>query len=215
LDHLKDEFRESTVGAALQTLKRALRIFRALTAQMDVLETMTPRGFLAFRGSLGSASGLQSAQFRELEFVLGHKRRNVVDSFPEGGDARRRLEQRYHEDALWDSFLHLVARNGYPVPMSLLNRDVTQPSPSSPLVRQLLVQIYERDLTLAQVCESLMDLDEYLQEWRYRHVKMVERTLGTKEGTGGSTGAEFLKATLFQPLFPDLWAIRADLPQDD
>jgi tryptophan 2,3-dioxygenase len=215
LDHLQDEFRKSNVGAALETLKRILRIFRTLTAQVDVLETMTPRGFLAFRGSLGSASGFQSAQFRELEFVLGHKRRSILQLFPEGTDDRRRLEQRYHQDVIWDSFLHLVARSGYPVPRSLLRRDVTQPWPSSPLVRRLLVEIYESDLTLTQVCESLMDLDECLQEWRYRHVKMVERTLGTKEGTGGSTGAEYLKRSLFQPLFPDLWAIRGDLPQKD
>ena len=107
--------------------------------------------------------------------------------------------------------LRFLARVGYAVPAELLARDPAEPNPASAELHPVLIEIYRRRPDLAQVCERLVDLDEGIQEWRYRHVKMVERTIGSKSGTGGSAGAEYLKTTLFQPLFPDLWAIRAEL----
>jgi tryptophan 2,3-dioxygenase len=172
---------------------------------------MTPLQFLSFRSSLEAASGFQSAQFRELEFILGHKRPAIVRLFAEGSPERARLERRLHEPSVWSAVLHLLARSGYPVPSAELNRDVTKPAAPSPAVQRLLIEIYQHDVTLTQVCERLIDLDEIIQEWRYRHIKMVERTIGTKAGSGGSTGAGYLRATLFSPLFPDLWAIRGEL----
>lgn len=115
------------------------------------------------------------------------------------------------EPALFDSFLKFLALNGFDVPRQLLNRDVTQRWEPSEALQQILVQVYRTHPICAQVCERLVDLDEGLQEWRYRHVKMVERTIGAKPGTGGSAGAEYLRQTLFRPLFPDLWAIRIHL----
>jgi len=195
----------------LHTLKRVLTIMKTCVVQIDVLETMTPLSFLSFRSRLESASGFQSAQFRELEFVLGSKNRARLEHFPEGTPAREALEQRYAEPTLYDAFARLLAGRGYAVPRELLERDVTESLKPSPQMQKVLVEVYRNDPTAAQICERLVDLDEGLQEWRYRHVKMVERTVGTKRGTGGSSGADYLKATLFHPVFPDLWEVRGVL----
>ena len=211
LDYVQTAFGAHKTPRALQTLKRILTIFKTMNTQIDVLETMTPLEFLTFRGRLESASGFQSVQFRELEFVLGYKRRSVLVHYPESSEMRARLEARYQQPGLWDAFLQYFARSGYAVPSALLTRDLTEPPPSSPEVQRLLVEAYRNNLEMTQVCERLVDLDEGIQEWRYRHVKMVERTIGTKHGTGGSTGVDYLRATLFKPFFPDLWAIRTEL----
>jgi len=189
------------------TLRRVVSIVRLLVSQMDVLETLTPRQFLGFRDALGSASGFQSVQFRELEFVLGHKRREVVEKFPEGSRGRARLEERYFGKTLWDCFLRCLAGD-HAVPAKCLERDFTQPVRPSSEVQGILLETYAQKPDLAYVCELLLDLDEAVQQWRYRHVKMVERVLGAKPGTGGSTGVEYLKSTLFVRGFPDLWEIR-------
>jgi tryptophan 2,3-dioxygenase len=190
------------------TLKRILTILKVLVAQIDILETMTPLEFLSFRERLQAASGFQSDQFRQLEFVLGHKREGVIRGFPEGSRARRALERRWEEPTLWDAFLRYLARDGYAVPSDDLDRDVTRPIEPSDAVQEVLLECYRRDPRSASLCERLIDLDEGTQEWRYRHVKMVERTIGTRKGTGGSSGAGYLRSTLGRPLFPDLWLIR-------
>jgi tryptophan 2,3-dioxygenase len=172
---------------------------------------MTPAEFLTFRERLESASGFQSDQFRQLEFVLGHKTRAAIQRFDEGTRARRALEERWKQPTLWDAMLRYLSAEGYPVPESQLQRDVTGPIEPSEEIQGILVGIYDDDPHKAELCERLVDLDEGIQEWRYRHVKMVERTIGRKRGTGGSAGSEYLKTTLNDPLFPDLWEIRARL----
>jgi tryptophan 2,3-dioxygenase len=211
LDYLRRLLAADDTPRAMHTLDRILKILKVLVSQIDVLETITPLEFLTFRDRLESASGFQSFQFRELEFALGHKRRGAVEHYAEDSEARRRLEARHAEPTLWDAFLRYLAGRGHPVPADQLGRDVTQPVAESPGVQRLLVQIYRTDPMVTQVCERLVDLDEGVQEWRYRHVKMVQRTIGTKMGTGGSAGAEYLARTLSKPVFPDLWAIRAEL----
>ena len=197
--------------SALATFKRILTILKTLVGQVDVLETMTPVAFNSFRSRLESASGFQSAQFREMEFILGYKNLRMVRHHPEETAGGRRLRALVHQPTLYDSFLRFLEASGYEVPRSLLERDVSQPIESSPDLQALLLVIYRQDPLRTMVCERLVDLDEGLQEWRYRHVKMVERTIGGKVGTGGSEGAEYLRRTLFQPLYPDLWAIRTEL----
>jgi len=197
--------------AALGTLKRILTILKVLVSQIDVLETMTPLEFLSFRDRLESGSGFQSFQFREFEFVLGHKQRSALERYPEGSAHRALLERRFAAATLWDGFLAYLAREGAAIPAAARTRDVTQPIAPTAEVQAALVAVYRAGGLAAQVCERLVDLDEGVQEWRYRHVKMVQRTIGTKRGTGGSDGAEYLMRTLNHPLFPDLWAIRADL----
>ncbi len=198
-------------AAVLGTLKRILTILKTLVAQVDVLETMTPMSFNSFRSRLESASGFQSAQFRELEFRLGHKDEKKLADHPPGTRGRRALDALVDEPTLWDSFLRFLATHGYRVPEAALERDFSAPIAPSGEVQATLLEVYRRDPILAMVCERLVDLDEGLQEWRYRHVKMVERTIGQKPGTGGSDGAAYLKTTLHRPLFPDLWAIRTEL----
>jgi tryptophan 2,3-dioxygenase len=196
---------------AQHTLKRILTILKVLVAQLDILETMTPLEFLSFRERLAAASGFQSDQFRQIEFVLGVKSDQAVARFPEGSRARAALEQRYRQPTLWDAFLHYLAREGYPVPEADLHRDVTATLEPSAEIQAILTTIYRSDPKNAELCERLVDLDEGFQEWRYRHVKMVERTIGSKPGTGGSSGAQYLRSTLGRNLFPDLWEIRGSL----
>lgn len=193
------------------TFKRILTILKTLVAQVDVLETMTPVQFTSFRTRLETASGFQSAQFREVEFLLGNKRRSFVDHFPEDSPAHKRLLERLYQPSLFDSFLRYLKGLGHDVPESDLLHDVTQARAESPALQALLVTLYHHHPLAMQVCERMVDLDEGVQEWRYRHVKMVERTIGFKRGTGGSAGAEYLRQTLFKPAFPDLWTIRVSL----
>jgi len=209
--HLQSLLESDDTARAQHTFKRILTILKVLVAQVDVLETMTPLEFLSFRDRLESGSGFQSFQFRALEFALGYKRRAAVDHYPEGALGREMLEEYFRRPTLWDSFLRYLASRGYAVPTALLERDVTRPVEPSPELQRILIDVYRNDPTVSEVCERMVDLDEGVQEWRYRHVKMVERTIGTKPGTGGSTGAEYLKSTLFRPAFPDLWAIRTEL----
>jgi tryptophan 2,3-dioxygenase len=174
LKFLQRSLESGHTAHALGTLKRILTILKTVVAQVDVLETLTPTQFLAFRSRLDSASGFESAQFRALESTL---------------------------PKVFDSYLQHLSKAGYTIPQEK----------SSPAVQEILLAVYKDDGEAAQVAERLVDLDEGFQEWRYRHVKMVERTIGDKPGTGGSSGAEYLRKTLFQPAFPDLWAIRSRL----
>ncbi len=207
VEHLNDN--RPTLGG--HQLKRVLKIFKTLISQLDVLETMTPLEFTSFRSFLANSSGFQSAQFREIEFLLGQKTRDHLDRFSENQREFANLTQRFEEPTLWDAFIGYVARQGYEIPTEFLSRDLTQAVSESPQVQEALIEIYRTDPVIARLCESFTDLDEGLQEWRYRHVMMVQRTIGAKMGTGGSAGVDYLRSTLFRPAFPDLWAIRAEL----
>ncbi len=211
LDYLMSLLRANDTPRAQHTLKRVLTILKVMVAQIDILETMTPLEFLSFRDRLEAGSGFQSFQFRELECVLGVKNLAAVERYPVGSEHRRRVEARYRQATLWDAFLRFLSANGNPVPRALLERDVTQPIQASSEVQRILIGVYRDTPIVALICERLIDFDEGFMEWRYRHVKMVQRTIGTKPGTGGSTGAEYLITTLNRPAFPDLWAIRTEL----
>jgi tryptophan 2,3-dioxygenase len=211
LEYLQALLAKSDAPRALHTLKRVLTILKVVVAQIDVLETMTPLEFLSFRDRLESGSGFQSFQFRELEFLLGAKTPAALDRYPADSAHRRRLERRLAAPTLWDAFLGFLRTAGYAVPADQLTRDVTLPVEPSPALQAVLIDVYRRDPVVSSLCERLVDLDEGLQEWRYRHVKMVQRTIGSKRGTGGSEGAAYLMTTLNQPIFPDLWAIRTEL----
>ena len=211
LHHLDHLLARNDGHRARHTLKRVLTILKVMVGQLDILETMTPLEFLSFRDRLESGSGFQSYQFRELEFFLGVKSPKALDRYPPESAARKRLVGLLHGPTLWDAFLRHLAANGVAVPAAELKRDVTQRVAPSEGLRTALVEVYRTKPDLADLCERFVDLDEGLMEWRYRHVKMVQRTIGTRKGTGGSAGAEYLKTTLDQPLFPDLWAIRTEL----
>jgi tryptophan 2,3-dioxygenase len=188
---------------ALLLLNRVLKILKTLVAQVDVIETITPLQFLSFRDRLDSASGFQSAGFRQIEGLLGSRDVAAVSAQPEGSDARRAIEAAQAGPSVWDSFVGYLRARGHALP--------DEPSVPDPAVQEALVGVYRGDADASLIAERLVDLDEGIQEWRYRHVKMVERTIGTKRGTGGSSGVEYLRATLFRPAFPDLWEIRSRL----
>ena len=208
IDYLGALLERGDESRALHTLKRILTILKVVVAQIDVLETMTPLEFLSFRERLESGSGFQSFQFRELEFVLGAKNPAALERYPAGSDGRRRLEHRLAASTLWDSFLRYLKLRGHPVPRAQLERDVRLPVAAAPELEPLLLDLYRKDSMVRTLCERLVDLDEGIQEWRYRHVKMVQRTIGTRRGTGGSAGADYLMTTINRPTFPDLWSIR-------
>jgi tryptophan 2,3-dioxygenase len=211
LDRVVRLLEEAETHRAQHTLKRILTILKVMVAQLDILETMTPLEFLSFRERLDAASGFQSDQFRQIEFLLGVKSEEARRRFPEGSRARIALERRYREPTLWDAFLHYLSRERGDVPPLHLARPVAAPVQPSPEIQRILIDVYRRDTKNAELCERLVDLDEGLQEWRYRHVKMVERTIGTRHGTGGSAGAAYLRETVGRPIFPDLWAVRSQL----
>ena len=211
LDYCMRLLGEGDAPRALHTLRRILTILKVLVAQLDILETMTPTEFLTFRERLDSASGFQSDQFRAIEFALGRKSRAAVERLPEGSRARTALEDRWSQPTLWDAMLAYLSKAGYAVPHAHLARDLTANVEASEEIQMLLIDIYHNDPSNTDLCERLVDLDEGIQEWRYRHMKMVERTIGTKRGTGGSDGAAYLRTTLNSPLFPDLWEIRTKL----
>lgn len=211
LDKLGVCLKANQHSEATSTLRRCLTILKTLVSQIDVLETMTPISFLSFRDRLEAGSGFQSVQFREFEFLCGNKQAKLLEFHDQGTEARQQLERRFNEPTLFDAFLLYLVANGYDVPSEALERDVTALPQECPALQPILIDIYHNNAVIREMCELLVDFDEGLQEWRYRHVKMVERTIGMKTGTGGSSGAQYLKSTLFQPLFPDLWAIRSAL----
>ena len=205
---------------SLALLGRIRTIMKTCVGQIDILETMTPLQFNSFRAKLSSSSGFQSAQFREFEAVLGRRDHagegadkksgmGMAEHLIPGSKARARVEEAMARPSLWDSALAYLNTRNHDIPKNLLNRDVTKPYEANEELQEVLLKVHREDPDAQAVCERLVDLDEGLQEWRYRHVKMVERTIGHKMGTGGSSGVGYLSSTLFRPVFPDLWAIRS------
>ena len=211
LGYLQQMLEEGNEARASATFKRLLTILKLVVAQLDVIETMTPVQFLAFRERLESASGFQSGQFRELEAILGRRDPGVLSAYHEGSVDHERVTAAMARPSVYDSFLRYLAARGYVIPAGVLERDVTKPVVESEGVQRALLQVYGDDGAPAQLAERMVDFDEGFMEWRYHHVKMVERTIGERVGTGGSPGAAYLRTTLHQPFFPDLWAVRGEL----
>ena len=210
-DKLKADLSGNDVFGAEATLKRTRTVMKTLVSQLDVLETMTPMSFLSFRDRLESASGFQSSQFRELEFLLGQKRPEMLKFHEENSPAHARLKQRLNEPSLVDHFYDFLEHRGVQIPGELRDKDSADATRPDERIQQGLISLYRTQPDVVNLLEQMTDFDEGLQEWRYRHVKMVERTIGHKQGTGGSPGVDFLRASLFQPIFPDLWEIRDKL----
>lgn len=208
LDKVKRDFTANDLYGAIHTMKRSRTVLKTLVQQVDILETMTPMSFTSFRDRLDTASGFQSALFRELEFSLGYKRPAMLVHVPVGAPRRDAIERRLVEPSVMDHFYDFLEHRGAKIPAEVRGkseREATQPNQD---VQDALLKIYQIQHDVAILLELMTDFDEGLQEWRYRHIKLVERTIGAKRGTGGSLGVEFLKESLFKPVFPDLWAIR-------
>jgi tryptophan 2,3-dioxygenase len=192
---------------SLAILGRIRTILKVCVTQIDILETMTPLQFNAFRGYLASSSGFQSVQFRKVEAILGRRDSRMSGHLPPKD--QQEIAAITSRKSLWDSTLAYLYHRGHGIPNHILNRDVKTHYESNEEIQEILLAVHKHDPESAMVCERLVDIDEGLQEWRYRHVKMVERTIGSKIGTGGSSGVEYLASTLFAPVFADLWQIRA------
>jgi tryptophan 2,3-dioxygenase len=192
---------------ALSILGRIRTIMKVCVAQIDILETMTPLQFNAFRGYLSSSSGFQSAQFRMVEAILGRRDSKMAGHLPPA--VQDEIKIITARNSIWDSFLDYLGKRGYTLPTEVVGRDKSVAYQSNSDVQDVLLTVHQKDPEAAMVAERLVDIDEGIQEWRYRHVKMVERTIGHKMGTGGSSGVDYLASTLFNPVFKDLWEIRS------
>ena len=209
LEYLSKNFAANDVPTSYATLKRILTILKVQVSQIDVLETMTPLNFKSFRARLESSSGFQSLQFRELEIVLGKRGPQALQIHQKDEEGLAKLKTRITQPSIYDAFLaFLNRRQNNRIAQEKLQRDLSQDWQESDAALDLIITAYKNDPEATQICERMVDLDEGLQEWRYRHVKMVERTIGNKPGTGGSSGAEYLRTTLFHSLFPELWTAR-------
>jgi tryptophan 2,3-dioxygenase len=207
VEKLRNDFQQGDLYGSIATFKRGRTILKTLVGQVDILETLTPLSFNSFRDRLETSSGFQSVQFRELEFILGYKRVGVLRYFPDEL-TQQILQRRLDEPSLYDTFYDFLEHHGVTIPPALRALDRTQPTIADETVQEGLLKLYREHKELQILFELMTDFDEGFQEWRYRHIKLVERTIGSKRGTGGSPGIEFLKKSLFLPLFPDLWAIR-------
>ncbi|CAB4532624.1 unannotated protein [freshwater metagenome] len=192
---------------ALAILGRIRTIMKVCVAQVDILETMTPLQFNAFRGYLSSSSGFQSAQFRKVEAILGRRDSRMAGHLPP--DVQTEIKMITSKNSLWDSFLEYLNKHGHQMPQEVTSRDKSIAYESNSAVQDVLLHVHQSDPECSMISERLVDIDEGIQEWRYRHVKMVERTIGHKMGTGGSSGVDYLASTLFNPVFKDLWEIRS------
>ncbi|MFA5668486.1 MAG: tryptophan 2,3-dioxygenase family protein [Balneolaceae bacterium] len=202
------ELQKANTWGAVKTLRRILTILKTLVAQIDILETMTPLEFNSFRMFLGQSSGFQSLQFREIEILCGLRFPLMIEAHKDEATHLKVLEQRMAQETIWESFCKYLTQKGYPAQAKRENEKGLLFNPSDE-IQSALINAMRANEEEAMVAELLVDFDEGLQEWRYRHVKMVERTIGTKKGTGGSDGVTYLKKTLDRSIFPDLWAIRA------
>lgn len=199
---------------ALKGLARVKHIQRTLTEQWSVLATLTPSEYAEFRGFLGSSSGFQSFQYRAVEFILGNKNAEMLTVFEHDAEAHALLSALLEEPTVYDEFLRLLARQGHAVPSSVLGRDLTKAHTFTPELVEVFTRIYEHAHEFweaYEACEELVDLEENFQLWRFRHLKTVERVIGSKRGTGGSSGVPFLRAALDLTFFPELYAVRTEI----
>ena len=199
------------LSPALKRLARVKAIQRQMFEQWSVLETLTPVEYVQFRDSLGKASGFQSPQYRTVEFLLGNKNPQMLAVFAHDPVLHDALRADLESPSLYDAFLRFLARRGHDVPAAVLDRDVTQPYAADPGVTEVLRRIYadpHQHWDAYEMCEELVDVEESFQLWRFRHLKTVERIIGFKRGTGGSSGASFLQKALELTFFPELLDVR-------
>ena len=203
--------RADALEPCFKILARVKLIQKQLFEQWAVLETLTPSEYEAFRPALGTASGFQSAQYRAIEFLLGNKNAAILDVFSHDAAMHAELDALLRAPSLYDEFLRHLARRGLPVPQAVLDRDVTQPYVRDPGLVQVFGEIYadpQHWWDAYDMCEKLVDVEEAFQLWRFRHMKTVERIIGYKPGTGGSSGVGFLRRALEQSFFPELIDVR-------
>jgi tryptophan 2,3-dioxygenase len=213
-----EHIRNDRLPPTLKVLSRVKLIQMQLFDQWAVLETLTPSEYMEFRGVLGNASGFQSWQYRKLEFLLGNKNPDTIQVFAHDRAVHDDLLRALNAPSLYDEFLRYLARRGYNVPAACLERDWSAPHIRNEALVNIFREIYrnaKQHWEAYEMCEKLVDVEEYFQLWRFRHLKTVERIIGFRRGTGGSSGVGFLRQALELTFFPELLASRTEAPRDD
>jgi tryptophan 2,3-dioxygenase len=211
-----DHIRHDRLPPTLKILSRVKLIQMQLFEQWSVLETLTPSEYMEFRSVLGSASGFQSFQYRKLEFLLGNKNADNIKVFTHDKTIHDDLKRTLESPSLYDEFLQYLARHGYRIPDECRDRDWSNPHSRNEALVEVFREIYrnpKQHWEAYEMCEKLVDVEEYFQLWRFRHLKTVERIIGFRQGTGGSSGVGFLRQALELTFFPELLASRTEAPQ--
>jgi tryptophan 2,3-dioxygenase len=214
LNGARDHIRRDDLGPSFKMLSRVSRIQAQLVQAWDVLATMTPADYSAFRNQLGRASGFQSFQYRMLEFIIGNKNADMIEVHRREPATYEALERALHTPSIYDEALHLLSRRGFEIPQEYLDRDWSQPYQPSKQVAAAWLAVYhsiEAHWDLYELAEKLVDLDHKFQLWRFSHMKTVERIIGYKRGTGGTGGVSYLTKALELRFFPELWTIRTSM----
>ena len=205
---------EDDLQPAFKQLARVSKIQSQIIQAWDVLATMTPAEYMEFRDDLGNASGFQSYQYRQIEFALGYKTKHVLKIYEKNEALSSTLTEAFNKPGLYDAAIQKLARSGFEIDDDILNRDITAVYESNDSVKAAWKTVY-RDVDtyweLYQLAEKLVDIEDSFQQWRFRHMKTVERIIGFKQGTGGSSGLHYLKKVLDQYFFPELWELRSDI----
>jgi tryptophan 2,3-dioxygenase len=214
LDAARRWIAEDRLGPAFKAIARVARVQTQLIQSWDVLSTLTPADYAAFRTSLGSSSGFQSLQYRLLEFLLGRRDARVLAHHAEDPEAQAVLQTALAGPSLYDVSLQLLALRGLPVPAQAVSRDWSDAHAPDPAIEAAWLEVYrdpQRWWDLYELAEKLIDLEFRFQQWRFAHLKTVERIIGSKTGTGGSTGLPYLAQALDASFFPELLSLRAKL----
>lgn len=214
LAEVRQQLRDDKLRAAIKGVARIKHIQRSLTEQWSVLATLTPSEYAQFRGQLGQSSGFQSYQYRAVEFMLGNKNAGMLKVFADNPVAQEMLSELLGQSSIYDEFLRLLGRRGFAIPAEILDRDVTKSHVFSTDLVQQIRAIYESPeeyYDLYEACEELINLEDNFQLWRFRHVTTVNRIIGMKIGTGGSSGVGFLQKALELTFFPELYAVRTEI----
>jgi tryptophan 2,3-dioxygenase len=199
------------LAPALKRMARIKHIQHTITDQWSVLATLTPSEYAEIRPFLATSSGFQSAQYREVEFLLGNKSHDMLKVFAHDPEAHAALSTLLFQPSLYDEFLAYLSRQGYAVPAASLDRDWSQPYSSNPDLVAMFAGVYaapKEHWGVYETCEELVDVEDNFQQWRFRHLQVVQRTIGHKTGTGGSSGVDFLRRALDLTFFPELYEVR-------
>jgi tryptophan 2,3-dioxygenase len=208
----RDLLAAGSLSPALKRMARVKHVQHVLTGQWSVLATLTPSEYAEIRPFLATSSGFQSAQYREVEFLLGNKDADMIKVFGHDPTAQDALRTLLHEPSLYDEFLRYLARSGYDVPRACVDRDWSEPYRLSPPLVDTIAQVYAepaRHWGVYETCEELVDIEDNFQLWRFRHLQVVQRTIGHRTGTGGSSGVDFLRRALDLTFFPELFEVRS------
>jgi tryptophan 2,3-dioxygenase len=209
-----ESIEQEDLPTSFKRLARVSKIQSQIIQSWDVLSTLTPSEYMEFRDALGQASGFQSYQYRMIEFALGYKTDHVLHIYKKDPALHQLLEKAYRAPGLYDVSIKALARANFKINPEIINRDYSIPYQSDASVREAWLSVYkdvEKYWDLYQLAEKLVDIEDWLQQWRFRHMKTVERIIGFKMGTGGSSGVNYLKKVLDQRFFPELWDLRTEL----